>query len=219
MNSRKVVELFFKTLLIGGVVGLVTSIFVKSSLYAGSFNPLDIKNLLVLIAWYFVYGLLYSVVSQAGFFSYLFINRFGLSIFRSFWPTVQLLVIAFVLFDLVYFPYQATKGDVSIIWYILMTAAILAVGIIVSTIKAKQTNRSAFVPALFLMVVMTAIEWVPGMRTEGTDYATIMIITLLACNAYQLLALTRLSKVDGKAKKNNETNKVNKPDHKVSVSK
>jgi len=219
LNSRKVVELFFKTLLIGGVVGLVTSIFVKSSLYAGSFNPLDIKNLLVLIAWYFVYGLLYSVVSQAGFFSYLFINRFGLSIFRSFWPTVQLLVIAFVLFDLVYFPYQATKGDVSIIWYILMTAAILAVGIIVSTIKAKQTNRSAFVPALFLMVVMTAIEWVPGMRTEGTDYATIMIITLLACNAYQLLALTRLSKVDGKAKKNNETNKVNKPDHKVSVSK
>src|SRR5690625_6405469 len=89
-----------------------------------------------------------------------------------------------------------------------MTAAILAFGIMVSLIKAKQTNRAAFVPALFLMIVMTTIEWVPGMRTEGTDYATIMIITLLACNTYQLLALTRLSKVDDdQGKRHNKTTK------------
>jgi len=209
-----------KTLVVGGVVGLVASIFVKSDLYGGSLNPFEIKDLLGFTAWYFVYGLLYSVVSQAGFFSYLFINRFGLSIFRSFWPTAQLLIIAFVLFDLVYFPYQATKGDVSVIWYVLMTAAILAFGIMVSLIKAKQTNRAAFVPAQLLMIVMTTIEWVPGMRTEGTDYATIMIITLLACNTYQLLALTRLSKVDDdQGKRHNKTTKANKPQHKVPVSK
>lgn len=207
--------------MVGGAVGLVTSLFVQSNLYVGSLNPLQIKDLIGLVAWYLVYGLLYSVISQAGFFSYLFINRFGFSIFRSFWPTVQLLIIAFVVFDLIYFPYQATKGDVSVFWYILMAAAILAFGILVSWIKAKQTNRSAFVPALFLMIVMTTIEWVPGMRTEGTDYATLMIITLLACNTYQLLALTRLSKVDDDQRKKiaSKTNKVNKPRNKVSTSK
>lgn len=193
MNTRKLVNFFFKTLLIGGLAGLITSFFVKAEDYAAILNPMNWMELLGLLIFFIGLGLVFSVVSQTGFFAYLFINRFGLGLFRSFWPTVQVLLIAFVLFDLIYFPYQATKGEVAIYWYILMALAILVYGWIVATIKAKETNKQAFIPALFLMVVITTVEWVPGLRTEGTDYAWLMIIPLLACNTYQLLVLHRIN--------------------------
>ncbi|SFB37495.1 KinB signaling pathway activation protein [Lentibacillus halodurans] len=202
MNSRKWVGLFVKTLLIGGAAGLLTSFFVKPAYYTNNLDPFNGFELIGVVLFFLGLGFVFSVISQTGFFAYLFINRFGLSLFRTFWPTVQVLLIAFVVFDLIYFPYTGVNGDISIVWFILMAAAILAYGWIISEIKARQTNRRAFIPALFLMVVMTAIEWVPGLRTSGTDYAWLMIIPLLACNTYQLLILHRLTgsgKSDGNA--------------------
>lgn len=196
MNSRKVVGLFLKTLLIGGAVGLITSFFVKSSEYIEVLQPFDFINLLGLVIWYTLYGFLFSIISQAGFFAYLFVNQFGLGLFRSFWKTVQLLLIAFVVFDLVYFPYKGMEGEIELYLLIIMSGAILVYGIIIAKIKAQQTHPRAFVPTLFLMVVMTAIEWVPGLRTGEIDYAALMIISLLACNTYQILILHHLSKSD-----------------------
>lgn len=200
MNSRKWVGLFLKTLLIGGITGLITSFFVKSALYTSFLNPFDFMEIIGLIIYFVGLGLLFSVISQTGFFVYLFINQFGLSLFRTFWPTVQLLLIAFVLFDLVFFPYNASEGEVPIFLYILMSAGILGYGWIVAKIKVRETNQRAFIPALFLMVVMTAIEWVPGLRTSGIDYALLMIIPLLACNTYQLLVLHRITKSEANEK-------------------
>ncbi|MFC4559625.1 KinB-signaling pathway activation protein [Virgibacillus kekensis] len=194
MNSRKWVGLFIKTLIIGAITGLITSFFIEAALYSKYLAPLNFGELAGLVIYFVGLGLLFSVISQTGFFVYLFINQFGLGLFRSFWPTVQVLLIAFVVFDLVYFPYQAADGSISIFWLILMSLAILGYGWAIAEIKARQTNRRAFVPALFLMVVMTTIEWVPGLRTSGTDYAWLMIIPLLACNTYQLLMLHRITR-------------------------
>ncbi|MUK90791.1 KinB-signaling pathway activation protein [Ornithinibacillus sp. L9] len=198
MNSRKVVELFWKTLVIGGITGLITSFFVKADEYQNYLSPFNFMELLGLVVFFIGLGLVFSVVSQTGFFAYLFVNRLGLGLFRSFWPTVQVLLIAFVVFDLVYFPYQATNGEVSIFWYILMSASILVYGWFIARVKAKETNKKAFIPALFFMVVITTVEWVPGLRTEGTDYAWLMVIPLLACNTYQLLILHRLQREPNK---------------------
>lgn len=196
MNTRKLVNLFFKTLVLGAFITIIVSFFVFTDDYAMNLNPINWFGLLGLLLWFSIYGMLYSVISQAGFFAYLFINRFGLGLFRSFWPTTQILLIAFVIFDLIYFPYKATAGDVSVWWYVLMSGAILGFGLAVAYIKAKETHIRAFIPALFLMVVMTSVEWVPALRTEGTDYAWLMIIALLACNSYQLLVLHRLTGSD-----------------------
>jgi KinB signaling pathway activation protein len=187
------VHFFFTTLIIGGVTGLITSFFVKAEAYRSNLNPFDFMELLGLVVFFLGIGFVFSMVSQTGFFAYLFVNRFGLSIFRSYWPTVQIVLVAFVVFDLIYFPYKATEGTVSLFWYIIMSFAILAYGWFISEVKAQETNRSAFAPALFLMVVMTTLEWVPGLQAKGTDYAWLMIIPLLACNTYQLLALHRLT--------------------------
>lgn len=205
MNSRKLVGMFFRTLFIGGAVGLITSFFVKREQYLNVLQPFDFIELLGLIIFFTGLGLVFTVVSQTGFFAYLFIHRFGLNLFRSFWPTVQVLLVAFVIFDLVYFPYQASEGT-SLWVFILMSAALFAYSFLIAKIKAKQTNKRAFIPALFFMVVMTTIEWVPGLRTSGTDYAWLMIMPLLAGNTYQLLILHHLTKPTEKEHKQLKTN-------------
>ncbi|WP_106495441.1 KinB-signaling pathway activation protein [Lentibacillus sp. Marseille-P4043] len=207
MNSRKWVRLFLTTLAIGGAAGIITSFFVKTASYTKWLNPFDFFDLLGVLIFFMGLGFVFSLVSQTGFFAYLFINQFGLGIFRSFWPTVQVLLIVFVVFDLIYFPYNASD-DGSLLLYILIAASILIYGWIIAKIKAKETNQRAFIPALFLMVVMTTIEWVPGLRTSGTEYAWLMIVPLLACNTYQLLILHRINKPD--PKKPSEESKVEK---------
>src|SRR5699024_6710132 len=114
MTSRKWVGLFTKTLLIGAISCLIVSIFVKFDSYKEVFSPFQPFELLGLVLFFVTLGFIFSVISQTGFFAYLFLNKFCLGLFRSFWPTVQVLLIAFVIFDLVYFPYQATKGTVAI---------------------------------------------------------------------------------------------------------
>ncbi len=193
------VNLFLKTLALGGLAGLVVSVFAISGVYADNIQPLNVLGLIGVMLFFIGHGLLYSAVSQTGFFAYLYVNRLGLSIFRSFWPIVQLVLIAFVLFDLIYFTYNAAEG-VSLIWFIVVAVVLLAYGWIIAKIKAKETKQHAFIPALFFMVVFTVLEWVPALRIGlvGAEFAIIMIITLLVCNTYQLLILHRLNSTTAK---------------------
>ncbi|WP_077624002.1 KinB-signaling pathway activation protein [Sediminibacillus massiliensis] len=193
MRSRDLVRMFFTTLLVGAVSTLITSFFVKSESYSEYFQPLNLFEILGLLLFFTALGLVFSLVSQMGFFAYLTINQFGLGMFRNFWPTIQVLLIAFTLFDLVYFRYRGAEGETSLLIYLLIAAAIFLYGWVVAKIKAKETNRQAFIPALFFMVVVTSIEWVPGLRSEGNVYTWLMIVPLLLCNTYQLLLLHRIT--------------------------
>jgi len=193
LTSRKLVQLFFKTLLLGGAAGLLASFFIEWQQYANVLRPFDLMEVIGLLVFFTGLGFVFSAVSQTGFFAYLFINQFGLGMFRSYWKLVQVALIAFVVFDLVYFPYKDAEGKISVFLFIAIAAGILLYGWIIASIKAKQTNPRAFLPALFLMVVMTTLEWVPGLRVSGYEYAFLMIIPLLVCNTYQLLILHKLS--------------------------
>ncbi|SFG12033.1 KinB signaling pathway activation protein [Halobacillus alkaliphilus] len=192
MNSRKWVRLFLTTLLLGGVLTLVTSFIFKQDSYVEVLQPFQLFELVGLILFFSGLGFIFSVISQMGFFAYLTVNQFGKGLFRSFWPALQLFLIAFTLFDLVYFRYQAAEeGSIGV--YLLTALGILAISLVVAFIKAKETKSYAFIPALFFMVVVTTVEWVPALRAQGSDYIWMMIIPLLACNAYQLLVLHRLT--------------------------
>lgn len=193
MNSRNVVRLFFSTLLLGAISTLITSFFVKSDSYVNYLQPVELFEVLGLLLFFTALGLVFSLISQMGFFAYLTINQFGLGMFRSFWTPLQVVLIVFVLFDLVYFRYQGADGEGSLLVFFLTALGILAIGWIVARRKAKETNKKAFVPALFFMVVITSIEWVPGLRASGSDYAWLMIVPLILCNGYQMLLLHRLT--------------------------
>lgn len=195
MNSRKWVRLFFTTLFLGGVSTVIIGFVLEWDKYAKFFQNFDGKEILAVSFWLMGVGFIFSVISQMGFFAYLTIHRFGLGMFRSssLWNIVQLFFIAFVLFDFVYLrSVLIANGEVSLGNNILVAGVLFVFGAIVAYIKSKETNKKAFVPALFFMVVVTILEWVPALRINDTDWLYLMVIPLLLCNAYQLLILHRL---------------------------
>ncbi|AIF54649.1 KINB signaling pathway activation protein [Bacillus anthracis] len=196
MNSRKWVRLFFTTLFLGGISTVIIGFVLEWDKYAKFFQNFDGKEILAVSFWLMGVGFIFSVISQMGFFAYLTIHRFGLGMFRSssLWNIVQLFFIAFVLFDFVYLRSVliAANGEVSLGNNILVAGVLFMFGAIVAYIKSKETNKKAFVPALFFMVVVTILEWVPALRINDTDWLYLMVIPLLLCNAYQLLILHRL---------------------------
>ncbi|EJR43857.1 hypothetical protein IIM_05272 [Bacillus cereus VD107] len=195
MNSRKWVRLFLTTLFLGGISTVFIGFILEWDKYAKFFQNFDGKEILAISFWLMGIGFIFSVISQMGFFAYLTIHRFGLGMFRSssLWNAVQLFFIAFVLFDFVYLrSVLIANGEVSLGNNILVAGMLFVFGAIVAYVKSKETNKKAFVPALFFMVVATILEWVPALRINDTDWLYLMVIPLLLCNAYQLLVLHRL---------------------------
>ncbi|WP_034645086.1 KinB-signaling pathway activation protein [Bacillus methanolicus] len=194
MTSRNWVRLFLTTLIIGGLTAGIVGFIVRWDEFKPIFIDFDIKEILSILFWLIGVGLIFSLISQMGFFAYLTVHRFGLGIFKSLWKPVQLIILLFVLFDLVYFRFQtfAKKGE-SILPYVGMAFFILAVGLIIAILKVKQTNKNAFIPALFFMVVITVIEWVPVLWVNEESWLYLMLFPLIACNAYQILILHKLN--------------------------
>ncbi|MDF2787697.1 MAG: KinB-signaling pathway activation protein [Neobacillus sp.] len=196
MTSRIWVRLFMTTLLIGGITSAIVGFIINWNDYVHYFTEFRIINILSALFWFILWGFLYSVVSQMGFFAYLTVHRFGLGIFKSvsLWNGVQAVLTLFVLFDLVYLRYEtfAKSGD-SLLPYIGLAVLLLIPALVIAWYKAKQTNREAFIPALFFMIVVTVIEWFPVLRVNESSWIYLMLFSLLACNAYQILILHKLN--------------------------
>jgi KinB signaling pathway activation protein len=130
-----------------------------------------------------------------GFFAYLTVHRSGLGIFKSvrLWNKVQVVIILFALFDLMFFRHYffAEEGE-SLLGYAIMPLMLLAYGLIVAAIKSKETDRTAFIPALFFMVVVTMIEWIPALRENDLNFLISAIVPLLVANTWQILVLHHL---------------------------
>ncbi len=196
VTIRKWIYLFFSTLIVGGAAALVTGFAIGFKEYAGLVASGQILQILSVIVWLIGLGLMFSVLSQMGFFAYLTVHRFGLGLFRSvsLWNAVQLVLIAFVLFDLIYLRYTAfAEEGASAGPYLIPAFVLLAYGLIIAYVKMKQTNRGAFVPALFFMTVVTIIEWFPALRQNDLEWIYLMLLPLLASNTWQLLLLHRLN--------------------------
>ena len=184
MTSRNVVKLFFSTLLIGGFATGIAGFIVRWNEFASYFIDFNMVKIVSTFVWLFGIGLIFSLVSQMGFFAYLTIHRFGLGIFKSvnLWNGVQIVLILFTLFDFVYFRYKVFgKEGEGILLY--------------------------FVPAIFILIVGALLEWVPALRSNDPNWVYLMLITLLICNTYQLLILHSLNERSNKERKS----KVEKP--------
>lgn len=205
VTSRNVVKLFLSTLLIGGITTGLLGFIVRWNEFAHFFTNFEVIEIISILFWLIGIGLIFSLLSQMGFFAYLTVHRFGLGIFKSvrLWNAVQMVVIAFVLFDLVYFRYQmfAKEGE-SIVPYVGLSLFVCLFGLIIAKLKANQTNKEAFIPALFFMIVVTVIEWFPVLRVNDNSWLYLMLIPLLVCNAYQLLMLHKLNEQSQLQRKN-----------------
>jgi KinB signaling pathway activation protein len=197
MTSRKWVQFFMKTLVIGAIITLIIGLAFDVNEYVRFIKDGEYIKVVLGLFGLLLKGLLYSVYSQMGFFAYLTIHRFGLNFFKSIrlWNIVQSVFIIFALGDLIYLRYiDNAHGKGSILPYFIPSFVLLIVGVIVASYKAKATNKDAFVPALFFMTVVTIVEWIPALRINQQLEMFYMVTTLLICNSYQLLTLHKTLK-------------------------
>ncbi|TFB14668.1 KinB-signaling pathway activation protein [Filobacillus milosensis] len=192
MTVRKWLKFFFTCLIIGALTTVITSFFVQPDAYTPFLDPINLWELIGALFWFIGWGLVYSVISQMGFFAYLTLHQFGRGFFGYFWKHAQILIILIVLFDLVYLRYTRADEPNSILSYIIIAAALTIYSYIIAKIKAKETHPRAFLPALFFMIVVTTLEWIPALNVGEAEWIGLMIVPLLACNTYQLLTLHRI---------------------------
>lgn len=189
MKARKWVFLFWTTLVIGAISGTITGFVLDWDTETG----MGAKEFLITFIWLFGVSAMFSVVSQMGFFAYLSLHRIGLGLFRSWWNPVQVIIIALILFDLVYFRYQffAEQGD-SVWPYLAVSLFLFIASLLVAYIKQKETTKAAFVPALFFMIVGTTLEWFPALYINDPKWLWVYFVPLFTSNVWQLLILHRL---------------------------
>lgn len=193
MNSRGIVNLFFSTLGIGAAATIVVGFALEWERYQQLLTSFEVMEILSVAFWFTGVGFIFSVISQMGFVVYLTIHRFALEIVKSFslWNSIQIVLILFVLFDLVYFRYIIFGNGESFLSYLWLPLFILLFGAAVAYIKHQQSSKNTFVSALFFMVVITVLEWFPALRVNEESWLHLMLYPLLACNAFQLLLLPR----------------------------
>jgi len=210
------VKLFISTLLIGGIATGITGFIVRWSEFKPFFVDFNLVEILAILFWLFGVGFIFSLLSQAGFFAYLTLHRFGLGIFKShkLWNAAQMVLIAVVLFDLVYLRYNAfAEENESLFPYIGLAVMVFVAALGIAYLKAKQTNRTAFIPALFFMIVISVIEWLPVLMVNEKSWVYLMAFPLLVCNAYQLLMLPKLNEKSQQERKNVQSKPLAKTKH------
>lgn len=137
-----------------------------------------------------------SATAMMGFWAYLTLN-FTMRNFVSFgmWLVIQVLLIGLVYFDMVYFRYlEFGKGEGSIWPYIGFASWPLAVALVVAAVKSLISGWRSFIPAVFFLYGMTAVEWFVALKSGAMLQTTLIGLILLGCNIYLLLQYTRLLK-------------------------
>ncbi|WP_240647738.1 KinB-signaling pathway activation protein [Paenibacillus nanensis] len=192
MNLRKWFFLFWSTMAVGMLVCVVIgSIMLLTDQEFGflGFEATGFNALMMGIS-----GLMIGAFSQMGFFAYLTLNYIALSVFRKkyLWNTLQGYTTLFAVFMLGYVLFEDRTND-WFFWVLPLITLIASLG--VSWLKVKQTNKSAFVPTMFLMFVITFIEAWPALQGETNIAAIVfMMFPLFICNAYQNMMMHRLLK-------------------------
>lgn len=191
MSVRNFGWMFGTTLLLGGIGGLLSGVLLgREELFGGSMSNFLMGSFMSLLI-----GLTVSIVAQMGLFAYMTFNYMALSIFKSasLWKSVQIFLILFTFFDMVYLRYtDGTRG--SVIAYMIEPLLLLFIALATAYAKVKLTNPKAWVPTVFFIFVVTAIEWIPGLtKADNFGSMLMMIMPLLFCNVWQVLQLHRIT--------------------------
>jgi KinB signaling pathway activation protein len=192
VSLRKYGWLFFTTLLLGGLGGiLVGMIFASEKLLEGGMANFFMGTFMQML-----YGMTISIVAQMGFFAYMTINYLARGLFKnpSLWKSIQVFLVLFVFFDMVYLRYTLLGEDGSVWPFFVEPILLLLVAVVTAYGKARLTNQTAWVPTLFFMFVFSAIEWIPALKQYNVHATLSMLVPLLFCNVWQVMHLHRLVK-------------------------
>lgn len=188
MTLKRLLFWFWSTLLLGAVASLLLGMILQSML--GQFHWLDLLLL----------GLTFSSVSILGFFCYLVFQWLARGLIRTS-RNFRILLFLLLLSAIGYLAFIFHRQFAEKWWAYSILFLMLALSLVVSWLKVRWTNPSAFIPTLFFMVVVTTFESIPSINSkEGQlpiESVFFTILILLICNAWQILQLHRLTEPKG----------------------
>lgn len=208
VTIRNWIKFFLRAMLIGGVITGVAGLIVRLDFYSNLLSNGEYIEFIAAFLWMIFLGFTMSVVAQMGFFAYLTIHQFGINMFRTLtlWNWVQVVIIAFVIFDLIYFRFM--KGDAAFTGlYVFWMIVLLGAAVVTAILKVKWTKPHTLIPALFFMIVVTTLEWLPALMVKTgniEEWSTILLFPLVAVNSFQLLALPKYNRQSEEDTKNLE---------------
>lgn len=189
MNLKKWAYLFGTTLLVGAGASFIIGLYLQIT------DPqLQIFDL-PLILFNIGIGLMFSVLSQMGFFAYLTLNYIARGIItkKVLWSTTQWIIIIVVFIDLIYLRYtNFVENNQGIVGYSILPVVLLGLSVLLAIWKSKLTNSSAFTPTVFFLFAITAIEVIPALRENAVSTTLLMIVPVFCCNVWQILKLHTL---------------------------
>ncbi|MEK4247565.1 KinB-signaling pathway activation protein [Psychrobacillus sp. FSL K6-2684] len=198
MTIRNWFKFFLNSMIIGGLITGVLGLFIRwDDAFAKYFEAGQWSEFIAAFVFMVVMGFTISVIAQMGFFAYLTIHQMGVNIFRTLtlWNWVQLLIIAFVIFDLIMFRFRPNAETTGQVWlYGILLAILIITALVVGIIKANKTKKHALISAVFFMIVVSTLEWLPVLMVNADkvdSWVTLLLFPILAVNAYQLLALPK----------------------------
>ncbi|AEI45985.1 KinB-signaling pathway activation protein [Paenibacillus mucilaginosus] len=191
MTLRKWFYLFWTTLLVGAGAAVITGLILQ---LGDQEIQLGGKEIGFSAATMLLGGATISVLSQMGFFAYLIFRYIAMGMIRNKWTwnMLQGLVILIVMFDLIYLRYSGSSGEEGWAVYLILPIFVLVAGVAVAWWKVRLTNAGSWMPTLFFMIAVTAIEAVPSLRLNNAPSTVFMMVPLMACNAWQILILSKV---------------------------
>lgn len=185
-------------MIIGGGVTAVAGIFIRWSFFQPYISSGQWGEFIAGFAWMIFLGFTMSVIAQAGFFTYLTLHQVGVNVFKSLtlWNWVQVALILFLVVDFIIFLFAPKASSVTDwVYYIGLLVILISASFATAIQKVKMTGKKhVLIPSLFFMIVITALEWLITLmdRDDKIDsYEVLLLLPLLAVNAYQLLALPK----------------------------
>ena len=187
-----------KSLLIGGIVTAVASLFVRWDFYWPYVSNFEVGEFIAAFVWMILLGFTMSVIAQAGFFAYLTLHQVGIGMFKTLtlWNWVQLLLIVIVVVDLIIFRFAPDANSAKD--WVFYTGLLLFLGgaaVLTAKKKVEMTGKKhILISSIFFMVVVTSLEWIIALmgRDENINtYVALLLFPLVAVNAFQLLMLPK----------------------------
>jgi len=189
LNIRRWMTLFGTTILIGALMAALAGIALMAT--DQKFQVKGTENWFVNIGLMALGGLTFGAFSHMGFFAYLMLNYIARSIFKRpyTWIMTQAIIAAFVMFEIGYWTYDTNFPEYT---YWAVPLALLAAALLVAWRKTHETSSGAWVPTVFFLVAITALETVPAFRTGSMPSLIFQMVPLFVCNAYQIMRLHRI---------------------------
>ncbi|MDF2947581.1 MAG: KinB-signaling pathway activation protein [Bacillales bacterium] len=194
MGIKNWIKFFLINSLLGIVVSSVLGVVFE---FMSKNSEVSMSEAVIVTGSYALIGFTISALAHMGYFFYQYFIGSLLIILRSrkkYYVFQIILTLISVLFSANYSFQYSINNNISIFKPILFLSILLIIAFVVSLYKVKLTTKDSFVPSICFLIFGTLIEGSISFGSDTWFWSTLVFGTLIVCNSYQLLYISKYLK-------------------------